>query len=416
MTNSRTEVFDLYPYPAVRSALSFLRIITGIMTLAVLTSVLTSSALSQVKYKTLYGFTGSKDGSGPGAGLTFDATGNLYGTTENGGAYGDGVVFELTPTSGGGWEETVLHSFSGSDGSAPASASLIFDSAGNLYGTTHAGGTYGSGTVFELTSNGDGTWQESVLYSFNGTSGSAPIAGLIFDAAGNLFGTTSAGGTYNSGTVFQLTSSGNGSWNESVLYSFTGGADGSEPTAGLIFDASGNLYGATLVGGTGNGTIFELSQNNDGGWTESVLHTFSGKDGGYPWWGMVFDQAGSLFGSTWLGGTYDGGTVFRLTPNSDGVWEETVLYSFTTNGPAGVSLDSAGNLYSTTVRGGTNGYGTVFQLSKVNGVWTEKSYSFTDKPGAFPYAGVIFDATGNLYSTTFGDSTKTFGSVFEITR
>ena len=367
------------------------------------------------KYKTLYKFKGGKDGAYLGAGLIFDQAGNLYSTTNLGGAYGYGTVFQLTPNGDGSWTERVLHSFNGTDGNTPTSASLIFDQSGRLYATTNQGGAYGYGTVFQLTPNGDGSWTESVLHSFSGTDGSKPIAGLIFDGAGNLYGTTTAGGAYDSGTVFELTPNGDGTWTENVIHSFSGG-DGSSPTANLIFDSAGNLYGTTLYGGDGDGTAFRLAPNGDGSWTEIVLHSFHSADGGLPWWGMIFDKAGNLYGTTWLGGAYGGGTVFRLIPKADGSWKHTVLFSLATNGPASLIRDSVGNLYSTTMHGGTYGYGTVFKLKHVTGGWKEiVLHSFRNRPGAQPFAGVIFDAAGNLYSTTYGDGSTTFGSVFEIT-
>ncbi len=261
------------------------------------------------------------DGQYPYGGLIFDAAGNLYGTTEFGGTNGYGTVFKLTPTAGGGWTETVLHSFgSGTDGASPF-VGLIFDAAGNLYGTTTYGGTYGVGTVFELTPTAGGDWLETVLYSFgiNGLSdGGYPWAGLIFDAAGNLYGTTFYGGTYNRGTVFELTPMSGGGWTETVLHSFNpnNGTDGFNPYAGLIFDAAGNLYGTAYYGGSyGGGTVFELTPAAGGGWTETVLRSFgNGTDGFWPYAGLIFDHAGNLYGTTEYGGTHNYGTVFELTP------------------------------------------------------------------------------------------------------
>ena len=399
---------------------SFVRIIIGMSALVSMTLVLCGSVCAQSTYKTLYRFKGGKDGSGPGAGLTFDSVGNLYSTTERGGAFGYGTVFELTPTANGGWKKSLLHSFKGGDGSTPLSATLIFDSTGNLYGTTNAGGAHGIGTVFELSPNGSGGWKETVLHSFKGTDGSEPIGTLLFDSVGNLYGTTTWGGAHSDGTVFELSPNGDGTWKETVLYSFTGGSDGLGITGGLAFDALGNLYGIAGLGGTGgSGTVFELSQNADGTWTESTLHAFEGTDGASPWWGVVFDQNGNLYSSTFNGGAHGGGTVYQLTPNGDGTWKENVLYSPRISGPAAVTVDAGGNVYSTNVNdfGNYNNiYGTVFKVSPVNGGWKETTvHTFRNHPGALPYAGVIFDAAGNLYSTTYGDGTKTFGSVFEIT-
>ncbi|MFI5115931.1 MAG: choice-of-anchor tandem repeat GloVer-containing protein, partial [Terriglobales bacterium] len=280
--------------------------------LAIFTAILLVTGIgAAAQEKVLYTFQGGTgDGAFPQAGLIFDTAGNLYGTTSLGGAYGFGTVFELTPTAGGTWTEKVLYSFKndGTDGSNPK-AGVIFDAAGNLYGTTSLGGAgvcqgAGCGTVFELTPAAGGTWTEKVLHSFGGaTDGVIPEAGLIFDAAGNLYGTTGYGGPYNWGTVFELTPAAGGTWTENVLYSFQGGADGAGPAAGLVFDAAGNLYGTTEVGGAGVcqgngcGTVFELTPAAGGTWTENVLYRFqSGADGANPYDALIFDAAGNLYG------------------------------------------------------------------------------------------------------------------------
>jgi uncharacterized repeat protein (TIGR03803 family) len=357
------------------------------------------------------------DGAFPTSSLIFDSVGNLYGTTNEGGAYvtgcggfGCGTVFELSPSTGGAWTETVLHSFgTGSDGALPV-AGLIFDAAGNLYGTSVDGGTsgtgcygYGCGTVFELSPSAGGTWTESILYNFCSASGCAdgasPRAGLIFDPAGNLYGTTYQGGAYvtgcsghGCGTVFELSPSAGSAWTETVAYSFHG-KDGRGPYAGLVFDAVGNLYGTTS-GGSGSsrckqatcGTVFELTQVN-GKWNEKVLHLFAeGTGGNQPYASLVFDTVGNLYGTTLHGGV-DGckahghgcGTAFRLAPRTNGKWVETVLHSFK-GGPtdgaypnASLIFDTTGNLYGTTVdsgyyntcstTGAYQGCGSVFEIT-----------------------------------------------------
>jgi uncharacterized repeat protein (TIGR03803 family) len=387
--------------------------------------------------KVLFSFNGT-DGSGPTADLIFDAAGNLYGTA-GGGEYGAGTVFELTPTAGGGWTETVLHNFgNGTDGAYP-SGGLVFDAAGNLYGTTPDGGTYscfgggGCGTVFELTPTAGGGWAEQVLYSFgSGTDGTAPYGALVFDAAGDLYGTTSEGGTYSCfggggcGTVFELTPAAGGSWTEQVLHNFNGVTDGYQPVAGLIFDAAGNLYGTTAGGGPG-GTVFELTPTGDGNWTEEVLHTFGiGTDGAVPTAALVFDAAGNLYGTTYHGGTnnscvYTGcGTVFELT-YSGGTWWYQVLHNFGSGSDgywpqANLIVDAAGNLYSTTFQGGTHGEGTVFEVTPGSGGrWTEQVlHSFNGADGYWPWAGLIFDAAGNLYGTTNRGGAYEAGTIFEL--
>ena len=407
----------------------------ALMIVIVVTLVLAPGAWAQSKYKTLYKFKGGNDGGSPQAGLIFDQTGNLYGTTMGGRG---GAVFELTPQQDGSWTESVLYRFCSltncADGEEPL-ASLIFDRAGNLYGTTLEGGDYcwQCGTVFELTPNLDGSWTEKVLHSFTGNNdGALPVVGLIFDQAGNLYGTTSAGGNNDGGVVFELTPQQDGSWTESVLYRFcslTNCADGEEPLASLIFDRAGNLYGTTWLGGSDCsicGTVFELTPNLDGSWTEKVLHSFNYNDGRQPKAGPIFDQAGNLYGTTWAGGNHDEGVVFELKPNLDGSWTESVLYSFTNRAdgeePTGrLIFDSAGNLYGTSSTGGDYsrcpgiGCGVVFKLSpKATGGWKETTlHTFHANPGARPFAGLTLDSAGNLYGTTSGWGD--FGSVFEIT-
>jgi uncharacterized repeat protein (TIGR03803 family) len=399
------------------------------------------------KYKTLHTFKGGQDGETPFAGLIFDQTGSLYGTTFGGGSgnYCCGTVFKLTPNPAGSWTESVLYRFcavgSCADGNGP-DGGLIFDQAGTLYGTTLQGGSQNRGTVYKLTPNPGGSWTESVLYNFDGQNdGNQPVSSLIFDPAGNLYGTTYSGGTTNSGTVFELTPNSDGSWSESVLYSFCPlgtCTNGMSVVAGLVMDAAGNLYGTTETGGNilkqcfpeGCGMVFQLTKNPDGSWTESALHTFTGaEDGANPMSGLLFDQAGSLYGTTTFGGANDLGTVYKLMQNLDGSWTEKVLYAFRLvdndgNIPdAGVIFDGAGSLYGTTWAGGHLsdcsglGCGVVFKLTpNPKGGWSEHIlHRFLDRPGAKPKGRLIFDAAGNLFGTTEGDSNgATLGSVFEI--
>jgi len=398
-------------------------------TLIILTAVLllTSAGAAAATEKILYNFKdNNKDGVGPYANLVRDSAGNFYGTTLYGGAFADGSVFELTPKTGGGWTEKVLYSFNTNinDGIGPY-ASLILDSAGNLYGTTLQGGESNAGMVFELKHTASGKWVEKILYNFgnSATDGTYPYAGLIFDAAGNLYGTTSAGGANGYGTVFELTLT-KASWKETILYNFAdNGTDGNNPYSSLTFDAAGNLYGATGFGGTDSeGTVFELTPSA-GGWTEMILHSFSEVDGYAPFAGVILDSSGNLYGTTLYGGTYDYGTVFELTPTSGG-WTENTLHSFNDNftdgyfPAAGLIFDSAGNLYGTTVEGGVEDYGIVFELKpEAGGLWTETLlHSFNDngKDGFYPSAGVILDASGNLYGATSAGGVNSEGTVFEI--
>jgi uncharacterized repeat protein (TIGR03803 family) len=285
--------------------------------------------------KVLYSFCSASacaDGGGPQAGLILDAAGNLYGTTggggstaQNCGSHGCGTVFELLPGTNGTWTENVLHTFgTGNDGVSPY-AGLIFDKAGNLYGTTTRGGrpgcSYGCGTVFEMTPGAGGTWKEKVLYNPQSRyGGDLPAAGLVPDAQGNLYGTTSRGGGFNGGTAFELVRGSSGTWKAKVLHSFGPGKGGSGPAAGLIMDAAGNLYGTTEYGGFyGAGAVFELSPEAGGTWSEKKLHSFCSvgycTDGAEPVAGLIFDAAGNLYGTAKAGGnSTQFGTVFEIAP------------------------------------------------------------------------------------------------------
>jgi uncharacterized repeat protein (TIGR03803 family) len=342
--------------------------------------------------------TSCASGAYPYASLVFDAAGNLYGITELGGANGGGTVFKLMPNSDGTWTGSVLYSFCSAtncaDGGTPI-GSLILDQSGSLYGTTSEGGAgqYGvGGTVFKLTPNSNGTWTESTLYHFcsltNCSDGANPLSVLIFDAAGNLYGTTYRGGGSSRcnggcGVVFKLTPDSGGGWTESVPYSFCPldkCRDGSGPAAGLIFDQAGNLYGTASYGGDpacndggGCGVVFELTRNKNGSWTEQVLHSFRGRNGAEPN-GLTFGPAGSLYGTTRWGGELSGcfagcGVVFKLAPNSNGGWKETVLHTFFDHPGANPDLgslifDANGNLYGETAGDGNiQTYGSVFEIS-----------------------------------------------------
>ena len=266
-------------------------------------------------YSVIYSFQDGSDGFGPGAAPVVDKNGNLFGTTPDGGQNGFGVVYELSPTQGGQYQETILHNFTGgNDGSTGSLGQLEFDAAGNLYGVTELGGASSAGTVFRM-SNASGTWKLATLYAFKGQPDAGfPYGGVIFDKAGNLYGTTYFGGANGTGAVYKLDRT---TRQESVLYSFQGGTDGSFPTTTLVFDAAGNLYGTTTTGGKPAcdcGTVFELTPNGSG-WTESVLHAFgNAPDGANPYYGLVPDAAGNLYSTTAAGGTHEQGIVFAFKP------------------------------------------------------------------------------------------------------
>lgn len=312
----------------------------------------------------LYKFPGGTQGAEPSH-LTLDAAGNLYGVLSSGGLYGGGAVFELSPTSSGPWTFTTLYSFPINsnfeypNGELPTGG-VIFDSAGNMYGTTAYGGTFagGLGTVYEMSPNGSGGWNQTVLYSMEYTA-THPNGPLTFDAAGNLYG-TSAGGDGENGVVFKLTPVTGGGWTYSTIYSFTGGSDGSAPEAGLTLDAAGNLYGTTATGGAlhNSGTVFELSPTSGGAYTFNLVYTFQGlENSGNSYFPVTLDSSGNLYGSA-NGGPTDHGYVFELSPSASG-WTFGLVHGFTGGAdgqqPGALILDSTGALYGTTAYGATPG-------------------------------------------------------------
>jgi uncharacterized repeat protein (TIGR03803 family) len=388
-----------------------------------LTLISVSGARAASSEKVLFDFTLGSDGAYPTGGLVLDAKGNLYGTTENGGANFYGTVFQLTHSKSG-WTESVLYSFTnGSDGAYPSGA-LVFDKAGNLYGTAVSGGSTscsnGCGTVFKLAPGSGGTWTFSVIYSFTGGSdGFAPAFGsLILDKAGNLYGTAEMGGN-GSGTVFELIHS-KGGWKEKTLYAFGGGSDAGYPLAGLSWDAAGNLFGATVRGGTGVGAVFQLKHGKTG-WKEKVIYSFTGgSDGAYPeYGGVTLNATGNVYGTAAGGGASGQGVVFVLKPSKSG-WKESVLYSFTGGSDggqpfAGLTFNKAGNLFGAAAYG-ANGDGTVFEVAHTKSGWKESTlHTFAVSDGAFPYGSVAIDGKGRLYGTTFRGGSGSAGVVYEVT-
>jgi uncharacterized repeat protein (TIGR03803 family) len=357
----------------------------------------------------LYQFRSGPGGINPYAGVVRDLKGNLYGTTYNDGAFASGTVFRINPAS----KEKVLHSFSETDGDGafPWYGTLARDPTGNLYGTTITGGIKGElccGTVFKVTASGE----ETVLYRFSGINGDGfSQAGVVRDSSGNLYGTTQNGGPDNAGTVFKLDPAGQ----KTVLYSFTGSTDGAYPMAGVVLDAKGNLYGTTFEGGLydfgGYGTVFKV----DPAGTETVLYTFMGSnDGGTPEAGVIRDAEGNLYGTTYSGGTNGLGTVFEVNTNR----QETVLHNFAggTDGwlPVDGSLvrDTAGNLYGTTPQGGSTDFGVVFKIDPKGNETVLHTFSGGD--GKIPYGTLVLDKAGNLYGTTYEGGAYGGGVVFKI--
>jgi uncharacterized repeat protein (TIGR03803 family) len=399
---------------------SLQRSVFAISMLCALTLTVASLAQAQT-FTVLHKFTNAPDGSTPFAGVTMDGAGNLYGTTAFGGHIvtpycrtGCGAVYKLTH-SNAGWDITTLYAFGPPpvDGIAPSSR-VVFGPDGALYGTTYEGGAYYNGTVFRLAprhtcGSAPCFWTES-LYSFprDYTAGYGPVGDVTFDHSGNLYGATLLGGTgscdnepLSCGVVFTMRAPVL-QWQESVIYYF--GQDGYQPHSGVLFDTSGNMFGTTVAGGAnGFGVVYELTQSG-GSWTPSTLYSFTGQNDGYhPVAGLIRDVAGNLYGSTAGGGSGGGGTVFELSPSGES-WTFNLIYSLSGGGgtEGALSMDTNGNLYGTTESGGAYGFGNVFKLTRSNGSWTYTSlHDFTrGADGAFPISNVVIDSAGNLYGTT----------------
>ena len=371
-----------------------------------------SSAHAQT-FSVIHAFTG-QNGAEPYTGVTIRA-GVLYGTTLCiewcGGA---GTVYQISRV-GSNWVHTPISLFS--SGGAGPHGRVVFGPDSHLYGTTQDGGPQSTGNVFNLTpplsicKTANCFWTDKIIYQFTGSpDGDGPGGGdLVWDSVGNIYGTTIIGGTSNLGTVYQMKKTGN-NWTEMPLYSFTG-PDGKEPIAGVILDGNGNLFGTTIYGGLhGYGTVFELTYNINSGWTETVLYNFQNlSDGQWPYGGLIRDSAGNLYGSASDGGSGGGGTVFELSPVGD-AWDFTVLYSFSVGqeqgcGPsASLAMDGSGSLYGTTACDGASSFGSIFELTNTQNGWEYVSlHDFTGgADGAYPISNVTIDTDGALYGTATG--------------
>jgi hypothetical protein len=400
------------------------------------------------RYRVLYRFLGSPDGSEPYAGLAMDAAGNLYGTTYYGGT--EGTVFRLVPGSNGPWTESILFDFSNPpvSGGFPI-AGVTLNAAGNVYGASEPGAG-NQGVIYELTPSSSGFWNVDVLHAFSGDKdGGQPWAAPIFGKAGHLYGTATNGpiDPGQDGMVYELTPS-HGRWQEKIFPGFSSKKDGAHPSAELVFDKADNLYSTTVDGGTGCrpvgcGTVFKMSKMN-GHWVETVIYDFKGGiDGTFPSSALVLDKRGNLYGTTEVGGigpcdiesTPGCGTVFKLTPRPKGQWKKSVIYS--PDGSAGgglfggVVFDKAGNLYGTTTFYGKTskncpaGCGSVFKLAPgTGGRWKATTlYEFHGTAdGGEPSDRLLLDKAGNIYGTTQYGGKTTYpcniygcGVVFEIT-
>ena len=366
-------------------------------------------------YKVIHSFTAKlSDGGTPFGGPVLDRSGNLYGTTYTGGTYGAGSVYKLSP-EGSNWKYRALYSFGGStDGDAPGFGTLAIHN-GALFGTTEGGLPFG--VAFEVGPCTATLCREKVVHGFgNGLDGAQPIGGVVFDPAGNMYGTTSEGGSTGNGTVYEITASGT----ESILYNFAGGTDAASPPAGVTLDSVGNLYGTSSLGGeNGFGAVYKLTRSGST-WSYSILYNFQGADDGqYPVGGVIVDRAGNIYGGTFAGGINGGGTVYELSPSGD-TYTFNTLYSFT-GGYSGVynklTFDANGNLYGATEAAGQNGFGLIFKLTPSNGGWTYTDlYDFADgTDGGQPYGSLAVDSSGNIFGTTDLGGDDNEGVIFEIT-
>ena len=391
---------------------------------------LTGTVIGHAQESILYSFGGVGCSAQPDSAPVFDAKGNLYGACQD--SSSGGYVYELSPNGAGGWSEQTIFSFGTGSGAAAGSGpnGLIFDtSKTNLYGTTSAGGSNGAGVVYKLSPKTGGGWTQTVLYSFgtNGANdGNEPLGTLVFDTSGNLYGTTFGGGAnFDSGTIFELSPSSGGVWTETVIHSFSFiDSNGSNPRNGLLIDASGNLYGTTSAN-TGGGTAFELSPAGGGTWTLETLALLSTNAVG----NQIFDSYGNIYGVC-KGNFESYGFVYELSPGAGGVWTPLLLYSFGQSGTdgtapaAGVVLGPKGVLFGTTVTGGLYngivspaGFGTIYELIP-GSPWTEKLlYSFDDddnNDGYSPNTDLALDSSGNIYGGSLG-GVNADGAVFELT-
>jgi uncharacterized repeat protein (TIGR03803 family) len=398
----------------------------AIATTLALAAILSSLAQAQ-SYQVLYSFIGHNSSEHPIAGVTMDRRGNLFGTTAWGGPDAPGTVYELEH-SGSGYVYSDLHNFQdGNDGSFPWATPTIGPN-GTIYGTTYVGGANGQGTVFNLQPPASicrtvsCPWNERVIYSFmRQDDGGNPQGGVVFDSHGNMYGTNVNGGD-GYGVVFEMTPA-DGGWTYQVLYTFTGGEDGASPGSTLMFDSAGNLYGTAMSGGLpgcdgfGCGTVFKLSPSGSG-WTETTLYQFrNSSDGADPEGGVVIDGAGNLYGATLGGESAPGGTVYELSP-SGGNWTFTLLCQIPGQGPgpqATMVRDSAGNLYAATWGDGRYGDGNIFKVAPTSNGWVYTSlHDFTNgSDGGNADGGLMMDSNGNIFGTTYNGGLN-YGVVFEI--
>ena len=380
-------------------------------------TLVTTTLMQAQTFSVLHNFTAGAGGANPEAGVTLGPAGVLYGTAAYGGIHNNyGTVFKLSQVHSS-WVFSPLYEFIGGfDGAVPYGGVTVGPS-GALYGTAETRGVSDQGTVFELRppfSVCKGAlcyWNQTVLHAFAGypVDGAEPeVENLVFDQAGNIYGTTEQGGMYGDGTLFELTPSAGG-YTETILYSFGNGSDGLYPYSGVAFDSAGNLYGTTYAGGTGAaGTVYQLVPSN-GSWQENVLVNFDGTNGQNPYSNLIVDASGNLYGTTYGGGQNGGGVVYRLAPSGGG-FTYSALYTFSEycDSYGGVAMDTAGDLFGVCSAGGANNDGWIFELTNCSQECSVVDlHDFSGSDGANPYGGPVLDANGNLYGTTYSGGAGT---------
>jgi uncharacterized repeat protein (TIGR03803 family) len=428
MNDTRSRLFR-------HSARLLVAVLAGMAMLVNATSAGTATPAATSGTKVAYSFAGGADGEYPSTDLVVDASGNLYGTSVQGGANGSGTVFRLSP-SASGWTHTVVYNFTGqADGGQPYGGVVLDAQGNNLYGTAVVGGTHrgspcidsGCGVAFKLTQSG-GSWHQSVIHTFTGGSdGYGPGNGLTLAKDGSLFGMTPTGGTHGLGIIYQLNPGASGTWKLKVIHAFSGGDDGATGSAGrLLLDGAGGLFGVSTVGGAhGAGAAFHVTQDPSGRWKLTPIYEFNGvPDAGFPYGGLIFDGSGNMYGTSYYDGANNLGSVYELSPTPTGGWTERVLHSFTGGGDGNYSISTlasvAGNLYGTTSEGGAGcSCGVIFKLTpSAHGHWTQTVvYRFPGPPGAaFAYNGMAADSTGrHLYGTTVHGGTTNDGAIYQFT-
>lgn len=393
------------------------------MIVAFASALLLAQTAAAQTFQVLHDFTGGLDGGTPPYTLAQDSAGRLYGTANSGGQNGTGVVFRFQRMNSV-WVLTPLYDFSGQDGQPGWGVTVAPDNT--IYTVGSYASVLGGpcGTAIHLRPSPiapravPAYWNETALRTYVKSQEGCPTGNLLLDSSGNLYGVTQDGGPNGWGSVFELTRNGS-AWTETILYAFQGQADGGAPYSGLIMDNAGNLYGtASAAGANRQGVVFEL-KHSGGSWTEQVLYTFQGgNDGGQPVAGLIFDNTGDLYGATASWGSGGGGTVFKLAP-SQGSWTYSVLASLTgSDGPvASLTMDASGNLYGTTFMDDPDGYGSVFKLTPSGGGWTYVNlHNFTGgADGGYPGGGVVLDTAGNLYGTAVTGGANNLGVLYEIT-